>query len=71
METVEKLEADITQLREECVTTMVGVGTLDIQYQLVSLRAGITRLADGRGRASAAMLSVRQGLGDNFDENEY
>jgi hypothetical protein len=68
METVEKLEADIAQLREECVTTMVGIGTLDMQYQLVSLRAGITRLADGRGRASAAMLSVRQGLGDNFDD---
>jgi hypothetical protein len=70
-ETVEKLQADIAQLREECVTTMVDAGTLDMQYQLVSLRAGITRLADGRGRASAAISSVRQGLVDNFDNNDY
>jgi hypothetical protein len=68
METVEKLEADISQLREECVTTMVGSGTLDMQYQLVALRAGIVRLTDGRGRAEAVISSVRKGVVGEFDE---
>jgi hypothetical protein len=71
METVEKPEADIAQLQKECITTMVSVGTLDMQYQLVSLRAEIIKLADGCRHASAMILSVQQGLKDNFDDNEY
>lgn len=69
MEAVARMQEDVSRLRDESVLTSLGGDNIDMQLQLASLRAGISRLSEGRLRANARNNEIRKAAVGRLEED--